>query len=90
MHFVQHRSPFARIALGFLALALTLATPAVQAAGVVGTGTAASCTEAALDTALAGLPAGRELYVLPTYTAMLGLREILAGRGAVREFWRDA
>jgi hypothetical protein len=36
-------------------LAATLATPApAQAAGVVGTGTPASCTEAALDAALAG------------------------------------
>jgi UDP-N-acetylmuramyl tripeptide synthase len=45
--------------------------------------------ERALDEALAGLPEGAPLYVLPTYTAMLGLRGILVRRGAAREFWRD-
>ena len=30
---------------------------------------------------------GGELVVLPTYTAMLGLRGIVAGRGLVPEFW---
>jgi len=44
---------------------------------------------AALDAALADLPGGRPLYALPTYTAMLGLREILVRRGAVRDFWHD-
>ena len=43
--------------------------------------------EKALDTALAQLPAGRALYVLPTYTAMLGLRSILVERGAASAYW---
>ena len=43
----------------------------------------------ALDTALAGLPAGATLYALPTYTAMLELRAELARRGWVRPFWED-
>ncbi|HWH15512.1 MAG TPA: MurT ligase domain-containing protein [Miltoncostaeaceae bacterium] len=43
----------------------------------------------ALDAALDGLPAGAPLYALPTYTAMLGLREILVRRGAARAFWHD-
>ncbi len=33
--------------------------------------------------------AGTELVVLPTYTAMLSLRGILADRGAVRPYWED-
>lgn len=44
---------------------------------------------AALDAAVAGLPAGSPLYVLPTYTAMLGLRAVLVERGAAREYWHD-
>ncbi len=44
---------------------------------------------AALDTALARLPAGATLYLLPTYTAMLDLREDLAKRGWVRQFWEE-
>jgi len=43
--------------------------------------------ERALDAALAHLPAGRALYVLPTYTAMLGLRSILVDRGAANAYW---
>jgi lipid II isoglutaminyl synthase (glutamine-hydrolysing) len=43
--------------------------------------------ERALDAALAHLPAGRPLYVLPTYTAMLGLRSILVDRGAANAYW---
>ncbi len=44
---------------------------------------------AALDTALQACgPTGR-LYVLPTYTAMLDFRAVLANRGLVREFWED-
>ncbi|MCU0491533.1 MAG: MurT ligase domain-containing protein [Chloroflexaceae bacterium] len=43
----------------------------------------------ALDQALAGLPGGETLYILPTYTAMLELRAELAGRGWVRHFWED-
>ena len=44
---------------------------------------------AALDRALADLPEGRTLYALPTYTAMLRLRQVLVQRGAAQEFWRD-
>jgi lipid II isoglutaminyl synthase (glutamine-hydrolysing) len=43
----------------------------------------------ALDAALARLPEGATLYVLPTYTAMLALRAELARRGWVRPFWED-
>ena len=37
--------------------------------------------EAALDRGLALTPPGGELVVLPTYTAMLGLRAIATDRG---------
>jgi lipid II isoglutaminyl synthase (glutamine-hydrolysing) len=40
----------------------------------------------ALDRAVAEAGAGR-LFALPTYTALLELREELAGRGHVRRFW---
>jgi UDP-N-acetylmuramyl tripeptide synthase len=40
----------------------------------------------ALDRALAAAP-GR-LFALPTYTALLELRKLLADRGVAREFWR--
>ncbi len=43
----------------------------------------------ALDRAVARVPAGGTLYVLPTYTAMLGLRETLVRRGAAEAFWRE-
>jgi hypothetical protein len=43
----------------------------------------------ALDLALGRLPAGATLYVLPTYTAMLGLRETLVRRGVAEAFWRE-
>jgi UDP-N-acetylmuramyl tripeptide synthase len=43
--------------------------------------------ERALDRGLELTPTGGELVVLPTYTAMLALRGILAGRGLVPEFW---
>jgi UDP-N-acetylmuramyl tripeptide synthase len=45
--------------------------------------------EAALDHAVATVPAGGSLYVLPTYTAMLGLRETLVRRGVAEAFWRE-
>ena len=35
-------------------------------------------------------PPGGELDVLPTYTAMLALRRIVAGRGHVRNYWERA
>ncbi|HZU39828.1 MAG TPA: MurT ligase domain-containing protein [Solirubrobacteraceae bacterium] len=45
---------------------------------------------AALDRALAGAgrAGGERLFVLPTYTALLELREELAQRGHVRRFWQ--
>ena len=45
--------------------------------------------EAALDRGLELTGPGEELVVLPTYTAMLGLRAIIAGRGLVPDFWRQ-
>ncbi|MDX6636091.1 MAG: hypothetical protein QOF06_2294 [Solirubrobacterales bacterium] len=42
--------------------------------------------EASLDVALAGTD-GR-LFALPTYTALLELRKLLADRGLAKEFWR--
>jgi len=35
------------------------------------------------------LAPGEPLYVLPTYTAMLRIRDLLARRGYVRAFWED-
>jgi UDP-N-acetylmuramyl tripeptide synthase len=43
--------------------------------------------EEALDRALDRAGRGSELVVLPTYTAMLTLRGIVAGRGLVSEYW---
>jgi UDP-N-acetylmuramyl tripeptide synthase len=43
----------------------------------------------ALDRGLSLVEAGTELIVLPTYTAMLALRAILAERGAVRPYWQE-
>ncbi len=44
----------------------------------------------ALDSALADLPPGRTLYVLPTYTAMLAFRRLLHERGWVKsQFWEQ-
>ena len=42
---------------------------------------------AELDRGLELTPAGEELIVLPTYTAMLALREIVVRRGFVRPYW---
>jgi lipid II isoglutaminyl synthase (glutamine-hydrolysing) len=44
---------------------------------------------AALDRVLAISPMDQPLYLLPTYTAMLELREELVRRGLVRPFWED-
>jgi lipid II isoglutaminyl synthase (glutamine-hydrolysing) len=44
---------------------------------------------AALDDALADAPSGR-LYALPTYTALLELRGLLADRGHAVPFWEPA
>jgi len=43
--------------------------------------------ERALDRGLELTAAGVELVVLPTYTAMLALRGILAERGLVEPYW---
>jgi UDP-N-acetylmuramyl tripeptide synthase len=42
----------------------------------------------ALDSAFEGAPDGR-VFVLPTYTALLALREELAGRGHVSPYWEQ-
>ena len=46
--------------------------------------------DAALDRGLELTPAGGELCVLPTYTAMLRLRGIVAERGYVKPYWEEA
>jgi UDP-N-acetylmuramyl tripeptide synthase len=45
---------------------------------------------AALDRGLELTPEGGELTVLPTYTAMLELRRIVAARGHTRQYWERA
>jgi lipid II isoglutaminyl synthase (glutamine-hydrolysing) len=42
--------------------------------------------ETSLDNAVAG--ASGRLFALPTYTALLELRKLLAGRGLAKEFWQ--
>jgi UDP-N-acetylmuramyl tripeptide synthase len=42
--------------------------------------------EASLDQAVAAAP--ERLFALPTYTALLELRRLLASRGLAKEFWR--
>jgi UDP-N-acetylmuramyl tripeptide synthase len=46
--------------------------------------------EAALDRGLELTPAAGQLVALPTYTAMLGLRDVVARRGHVRPYWQPA
>jgi UDP-N-acetylmuramyl tripeptide synthase len=46
--------------------------------------------EQALDRGLELTPAGGELVLLPTYTAMLALRRIVAARGHVANYWEKA
>jgi UDP-N-acetylmuramyl tripeptide synthase len=46
--------------------------------------------ERALDRGLTMTPPGGELTVLATYTAMLALRKIVAGRGHVPQYWERA
>jgi UDP-N-acetylmuramyl tripeptide synthase len=46
--------------------------------------------EDALDHALGLTAPGSELVVLPTYTAMLALRALVAGRGFARPYWEEA
>jgi UDP-N-acetylmuramyl tripeptide synthase len=42
--------------------------------------------ERSLDRAVSNAPA--RLFALPTYTALMELRKLLAGRGLAKEFWR--
>jgi UDP-N-acetylmuramyl tripeptide synthase len=46
--------------------------------------------EEALDRGLELTPPGAELVILPTYTAMLALRGLVAARGHVRNYWERA
>jgi UDP-N-acetylmuramyl tripeptide synthase len=46
--------------------------------------------ETALDRGLELTPPGGELTLLPTYTAMLALRRVVAGRGHVKDYWEPA
>jgi UDP-N-acetylmuramyl tripeptide synthase len=46
--------------------------------------------EAALDRGLELTPPGEEFTALPTYTAMLALRELVARRGFVKPYWEEA
>lgn len=43
----------------------------------------------AFDAFIAAIPAGESAYILPSYTAMLRLRKVLADRGIVQEFWEQ-
>jgi lipid II isoglutaminyl synthase (glutamine-hydrolysing) len=43
--------------------------------------------DAALDRGLELTPEGAELVLLPTYTAMLGLQQLLASRGLAKPYW---
>jgi UDP-N-acetylmuramyl tripeptide synthase len=45
--------------------------------------------EKALDRGLELTPAGGELAALPTYTAMLALRRLVASRGFARQYWEE-
>jgi lipid II isoglutaminyl synthase (glutamine-hydrolysing) len=46
--------------------------------------------EQALDRGLELAPAGSDLVLLPTYTAMLALQRIVAARGLARPYWERA
>jgi hypothetical protein len=43
----------------------------------------------ALELALRRADPGQTIYALPTYTAMLGLRDVLRRAGYVSGFWED-
>ena len=45
--------------------------------------------ETAVQISLEEVPKGETLYILPTYTAMLSLKKILAQRGLSNQFWED-
>jgi UDP-N-acetylmuramyl tripeptide synthase len=59
-------------------------------AGLGGPAAVERDVEAALDRALRVTPAGGLLYVVPTYTAMLRVRELLARRGHRAHYWEEA
>src|SRR5512132_4012636 len=71
----------------FVVLALAACAPSARAAGVVGSGTAASCTEASLDAALAGggtvtFNCGGGAAVIPiTATKLLSKSTTIDGTG---------
>jgi hypothetical protein len=46
--------------------------------------------EQALDRALELSPPRSDVIALPTYTAMLALRDVVARRGYVRQYWEAA
>ena len=46
--------------------------------------------EDGLDRGLELTPSGEELVALPTYTAMLALRDLVARRGFTRPYWEEA
>ncbi|HEY8172058.1 MAG TPA: DUF1727 domain-containing protein, partial [Dehalococcoidia bacterium] len=46
-------------------------------------------TRTAIERAIDAIPEGATLHVVPTYTAMLEVRELLAKRGGQQRFWED-
>ena len=52
-------------------------------------GAVVSGREEAIKAALEATPPGETLYVLPTYTAMLEIRETLSNLGHTHPFWED-
>jgi UDP-N-acetylmuramyl tripeptide synthase len=46
-------------------------------------------TQAALRRSLDWTPAGGRLFIIPTYTAMLAVRDVLARLGHVKQYWED-
>jgi len=44
----------------------------------------------ALDTAVATVPLGGDLFILATYTGMLNMRQVWVQRGYVRPYWEDS
>jgi UDP-N-acetylmuramyl tripeptide synthase len=51
--------------------------------------TVAEAPGATLDALLAGSSPGDEVFILPTYTAMLDIRAEMASRGYLRPFWEQ-
>jgi UDP-N-acetylmuramyl tripeptide synthase len=63
-------------------------------AGVIGPGPATSWkidhdTERAFRLALQATPAPGTLFIVPTYTAMLEVRGVLARLGYVKQYWEE-